>query len=236
MQSAAQAPVLVAAIELFDTEGGLLFHRLTCTAVWRSQLNAVTLAAPGSGNIRGAEMDPAENYRALARYNTWMNRRIYALCRTLPDEERKRDVGAFFKSVHGTLNHILMADHVWLIRCGRNKERYSPRTAGGDIIALRSYEQVLYDDFSEMAAQRKTTDKMIEDWTNSLTSTELAGPVQYQALQPHEHPLWWCVTHLFNHQAHHRGQLTTILMQLGHDPGITDFLPHMRGAVDLEGA
>lgn len=182
-------------------------------------------------------MDPVETYRALARYNAWMNGRIYAVCRQLSDEERKRDVGAFFKSVHGTLNHTLMGDHAWLLRCTRDVERYSPRTARGEVIGLRGYEQVLYDDFAEMAAQRETTDQMIEDWIDSLTSTKLASNVQYRGLKgSYDHPLWWCVTHLFNHQAHHRGQVTTVLMQFGRDPGITDFIEHVRGTADLPGA
>lgn len=182
-------------------------------------------------------MDPAENFRALARYNTWMNRRIYALCRNLSDEDRKRDLGAFFKSIHGTLNHLLMGDHAWLLRCTGDIERHSPRDARGDIITLRGYEQMLYEEFADMAAQREVTDQMIESWTSSLSSSELASNVQYRGLKgSYEHPLWWCLTHLFTHQAHHRGQLTTLLTQLGHDPGITDFIEHVRGTADLAGA
>ena len=180
-------------------------------------------------------MDPVENYRALARYNTWMNRRTFALCARLSDAERKRDVGAFFQSIHGTLNHLLMGDHAWLLRCTRDIERHSPRDARGEIIVMRGYDHVLYEDFAEMAAQRETTDRMIESWISSLTAVELASNVQYRGLKgSYDHPLWWCVTHLFNHQAHHRGQLTTVLMQLGHDPGITDFIEHIRGTFDRE--
>jgi uncharacterized damage-inducible protein DinB len=181
-------------------------------------------------------MDPAENYRALARYNTWMNRRIYAVCLRMSDEERTRDVGAFFKSIHGTLNHLLMGDHAWLLRCTGDVQRFSPRDGRGEIIALRGYGHVLYEDFTEMAARREIADQMIEDWTSSLTADTLGRNVQYRGLRGgYDHPLWWCATHLFNHQAHHRGQLTTVMTQLGYEPGVTDFIEQVRGTSELPG-
>jgi uncharacterized damage-inducible protein DinB len=57
-----------------------------------------------------------ETITTMARYNRWMNERLYECCSRLPDEARKRDMGAFFKSIHGTLNHLLLADRVWLGR------------------------------------------------------------------------------------------------------------------------
>lgn len=175
-------------------------------------------------------MEAADTYRAQARYNTWMNQRIYAACLELTDEERKRDLGAFFKSIHGTLDHLLMGDHAWLMRCTGNASRYAPRDAQGEVIVMRGYDHTLYEDFADMLAQREVTDRMIEDWVGSLTGADLAGNVKYRGLKgSYDHPLWWCVTHLFSHQAHHRGQVTTLLMQLGRDPGITDFIEHVRG-------
>ena len=55
----------------------------------------------------------------MARYNRWMNERLYALCAGLDDDERKRDRGAFFGSIHGTLNHLLWGDRMWLGRFTR---------------------------------------------------------------------------------------------------------------------
>ena len=63
-----------------------------------------------------ARMTSPEWLGALARYNRWMNDKLYALATTLSDEARKRDQGAFFKSIHGTFNHLLLADRVWLAR------------------------------------------------------------------------------------------------------------------------
>lgn len=157
---------------------------------------------------------------AMAAYNRWMNDRLYECCAKLTDEERKRDVGAFFKSIHGTLNHLLLADRVWM---GRFL---------GAPVAVKSLDQELYSDFDRLRAERTTTDAAITNWVSSLTDADLAGELTYTSLvnpAPRRYPLWFALTHLFNHQTHHRGQLTTLLFQRRIDPGVTDFilLPQM---------
>ena len=170
-----------------------------------------------------------ESYRRLAEYNTWMNETLYESCSQLSDEERKRDLGAFFRSIHGTLNHLLMVDHAWLLRCTQDAERYSPRDASGSAIRLASLDQILYEDFGALRSQRRVTDRLLEDWVGSLDAATLAGIIQYKSsLGPERHPLWWVLTHLFNHQTHHRGQVTTLIKQLGRDPGVTDLIRMMR--------
>ena len=176
-------------------------------------------------------MDTAAQYRALARYNTWMNERLYALCATLTDEDRKRDLGAFFHSVHGTLNHLLLADRAWLGRFTRDRTLAESGDGEGRAIALTGrLDQELYTDFELLRRERKRTDAAIETWVRGLDATRLAAPLSYRTSKgdPHEHPLWWAVTHFFNHQTHHRGQLTTLLSQLGHDPGVTDLIALLR--------
>jgi uncharacterized damage-inducible protein DinB len=166
-----------------------------------------------------------ESYRRLAEYNTWMNETLYASCAQLSDEERTRDLGAFFRSVHGTLNHILLADHAWLLRCTRDVERYSPRDRDGNVIKVTGLDQILYRDFSELRAQRVAMDSHIAAWIDSLTDAELQGDVEYAGSRGRwRHPLWWVLTHFFNHQTHHRGQVTTLVKQLGHEPGVTDLI------------
>ena len=81
-------------------------------------------------------MDLVQSYRAFAHYNTWMNERLYALSATLPDAERKRDRGAFFRSVHGTLNHLLLADRVWLGRFTRDRALAESRDPQGKVIEV----------------------------------------------------------------------------------------------------
>jgi len=167
-------------------------------------------------------MNPLDWARALAAYNRWMNERLYALCAPLSDAERKRDRGAFFRSIHGTLNHLLLGDRIWL-----------GRFIGGPYGA-RSLDQELYEDFAELSAERVRTDREVDAWVASLTPAHFAGTLHYTSLvnpAPRSYPFWVAVTHFFNHQTHHRGQLTTLLMQAGVDPGVTDliWLPELVG-------
>jgi len=161
---------------------------------------------------------------ALARYNRWMNEKLYALVAKLSDEERKRDRGAFFKSMHGTLNHLLVADRVWL---SRFKGLVAP--SGFMAPGVRSLDQELYADFDELRRERAQTDAELSAWVTGLTEERLAAPLVYQrGGQTLETPLWWSVAHVFNHQTHHRGQLTTLLSQVGSDPGVTDLFAMLR--------
>lgn len=167
-----------------------------------------------------------EQYRQLARYNTWMNEKLYAVAATIDDAERRRDLGAFFHSLHGTLNHLLFADRVWMWRFTKDPEIGQSRDHHGALIEMRALDQELYADFGELRAERAKTDRQIEQWVDGLTTERLAAPIQYHNMAgvPRGHPLWMAVTHFFNHETHHRGQVTTLLMQLGRDPGVTDFM------------
>jgi uncharacterized damage-inducible protein DinB len=159
--------------------------------------------------------------QTMAAYNRWMNDRLYECCAKLPDEERKRDAGAFFESIHGTLNHLLMGDRIWL---GRFL---------GKPFAVKSLDQELYADFARLRAERAVTDEAITDWVSSLSEEDLRGELSYVSVvnpQRVRYALWLAVAHFFNHQTHHRGQLTTLLSQRGIDPGVTDliWLPGVR--------
>jgi uncharacterized damage-inducible protein DinB len=173
------------------------------------------------------------SYQALARYNTWMNARLYALCaERLDDEQRKRDLGAFFRSIHGTFNHLLLADRIWLTRFTGDPERYASREASGAKIAFRSLAQELYADFDELRRQRERTDHDIEEFVGTLEADALEATLDYRASTGarFQSPLWWALSHVFNHQTHHRGQVTTLMHQLGVDPGVTDFVVFLRDA------
>ena len=166
-----------------------------------------------------------DSCRSLARYNRWMNEKLYAVASRLTDEERKSDRGAFFKSIHGTLNHLLLADRVWM-------GRFSDARLQGDWVGpggIRSLDQELYADFDELRRERTKVDVELESWVASLTHEELFAALRYVRKDvTYESPLWWSVAHLFNHQTHHRGQVTTLLMQAGHDPGVTDLIAMLR--------
>ena len=90
-------------------------------------------------------------YPALARYNAWMNARLYERAAELSDAERRRDAGAFFRSIHGTLNHLLLTDRAWLWRFTGDARIAESRDAAGKRIAMTGrLDQVLYADFEEL--------------------------------------------------------------------------------------
>ena len=175
-------------------------------------------------------MDQTAQFKSLAQYNTWMNRRIYKVAAELTDEERKRDLHAFFGSIHRTLNHLLLTDRVQL---GRfiGAARVQSLDADGRPIAIHSLDQELYSDFAVLRRAREKTDALIESWTNEITPEFLAGEIEYDAMSApgrYRVDAWLAVTHYFNHQTHHRGQITTLLSQLGKDPGVTDLMAMFR--------
>lgn len=165
----------------------------------------------------------ADSYVMLARYNRWMNERLYDVAALLTDEERARDMGAFFRSVHGTLDHVLFGDRIWLARFG-------VRDGGALPSSGAAYTLDLYPDLADLRRERALTDLAIDRWAKSLTDDALAATIRYsnQSGKSFEHPLSFAVQHLFNHQTHHRGQVTTLLKQLGHDPGVTDLIAMLR--------
>ena len=178
-------------------------------------------------------MSPLEQYRVLARYNRWMNRKLYALAGTLDEAARRRDLGSSFGSLHGTLNHLLLADRVWMLRLTRDTERYVSRTLADEPITISSLGQELYADFETLHRERERTDEDILEWTYALDEAALDSTLEYRSRdgEPQSHVLWWAVGQLFNHQTHHRGQATALLEQLGVDPGVTDLIAMCRAEI-----
>jgi len=168
-----------------------------------------------------------ENFRWLARYNAWFNERLYDACERLPDEERRRDRSAFFGSIHGTLNHLVWGDRVWLRRFATVGGPYPALTP--QVLALPPgavHGTLLYEDWAGLRQARRELDAAIEGWTAQMTAQDPLAPMRYANTKgvQREHPAWKAMTHFFNHQAHHRGQVTTLLMQAGVDPGVTDLI------------
>ena len=158
-------------------------------------------------------MIDAEYCQTMAAYNGWMNRNVYTAAANLPDDERRTNRGAFFGSIHSTLNHILWGDRLWLGRF--NGKAYPVGPIGVD----------LHDDFGALLDARRAMDDEIGGWAAQLDDTQLAGPLTWfsgVAKRDMTRPRWLCVMQMFNHQTHHRGQVTTLLKQAGIDPGVTD--------------
>lgn len=160
-------------------------------------------------------MTDPEQCQTFAAYNAWMNEKVYACAAQLSDDERKRDRGAFFRSIHSTLNHVLWGDRMWMGRfTGR---QYEAGKIGVD----------LYADFDHLRLARVEMDADITAWAMALRPGVLSGALTwYSGMLQREltKPLWLCVSHFFNHQTHHRGQVTTLLKQAGIDPGVTDLI------------
>ncbi|PZW38530.1 putative damage-inducible protein DinB [Humitalea rosea] len=151
----------------------------------------------------------------MATYNSEMNRRLYAAAGRLMDEERRAPRGAFFGSIHGTLNHLLWADQMWMSRFdGWDKPVQS---------IAESPEMV--GDFPTMLATRINIDGRMEAWARRVTPAALEGETLWfsgSAQRDVAKPTALVITHLFNHQTHHRGQVHALLTAAGEVTGDTD--------------
>lgn len=157
----------------------------------------------------------------MADYNVWMNDRLYSVCSSIPDDKRKLDQGAFFGSVHRTLNHIMYGDLAFLSRFT------------GDPPEVPEFGVDLYDDFEELSRERRTLDQRMLTWARHVELEWLEQELTYTSKVDgvtRTVPRWVLVTHMFNHETHHRGQLTTLLSQMGLDMGSTDipFMPRFQ--------
>jgi uncharacterized damage-inducible protein DinB len=173
---------------------------------------------------------PTDLYRVHALYNLQMKERIYAAAAKLSDEQRKRDVGAFFRSIHLTLNHLVVTDRAWLARFGCPREAWESRDSSGVSIRITGLDFELYSEFATLRRERARTDADIEQFIGRLSVDRLQMDLEYSTSKGDRwtHPLWWALGHFFNHQTHHRGQVTTMLSQLGVDPGVTDLVAIVR--------
>lgn len=153
--------------------------------------------------------------RMMAIYNSEMNRRLYTTAANLSDAERRSDRGAFWKSIHGTLAHILWGDSAWMSRFDGWERPPMPITQSAQIV----------ESFEELCSRRKKADADIEAWAARLDASWLDADLTWFSQAAGREFQWnrgRLVVHFFNHQTHHRGQVHAMLTALGHDPGDTD--------------
>ena len=165
-------------------------------------------------------MTQRDNFQQLAGYNRWANARLYGAALALPDELYRRPTGVFFKSLHGTLNHLLLTDRIWLKRL----------TGSGD--HPNRLDAVLYEDRGELTKARIAEDDRLVRVVDGYDETALAKLHSYQTTsgKPQEQVLSDMLLHLFNHQTHHRGQAHSCLSILtGAEPPPLDLLVFQRG-------
>jgi uncharacterized damage-inducible protein DinB len=158
-------------------------------------------------------------YTMLAGYNAWCNERLYNAVAKLPDADYRADRGAYFKSMHGTLNHLMVGDRIWMHRF----------TGEGPV--PDRLDQILYDDFSALRAARRAEDARISRYVSALSDAHLAGTIRFRTFvrpQNVEQDLSPALDHFFNHQTHHRGQAHGLLTAITGDAPSFDLIIYQR--------
>lgn len=155
-----------------------------------------------------------------------MNDKLYACCDQLSDEQLSQGRGAFFGSVLATLNHILVGDLIWLGRFAQNPAGVALLEGLSGLPVPSRLDQLLYEDFAALGKVRAELDKQLVSFVETLDDQQLAADIFYSNTKGEKHcqRLSYLLLHLFNHQTHHRGQVTTMLSQLDLDVGMTDLL------------
>ncbi len=151
----------------------------------------------------------------MTRYNRWQNENLYGVADRLSDDERRREHGVFFGSIHKTLSHLLWGDRVWMSRFAN-----WPKPDGGIPASVS-----LFSDWDNLKHERTTTDGALVDWSDKLDASWVAGDMTWFSGAINREvtkPTWQLVTHFFNHQTHHRGQVHAMLTQAGGKPHDTD--------------
>lgn len=169
-------------------------------------------------------MQWSDHYRRYARYNTWINQSLLDASLSLSQAEQNKDQQLFFHSLTGSWNHILVGDLLWLNRLAMIFPMIDD--AIGNWPKPTKLDQILYPDLAELAPARQQLDELIMQWCDVLRESDSEDRLQYHNSRGEiqVRPLPDILQHLFNHQTHHRGQITALLSQLGVDYGATDFI------------
>jgi len=157
-------------------------------------------------------------FTTLSHYNAWANRRLYQACETLSETEYMRERGSFFGSLHATLNHILVADRIWVARI---EGRTPPNL---------KLDQILYGDLIGLKMARVAEDEHIRIMVGGITQDRLDQPLEYRDSRGDrfETPLRLVLGHFFNQQAHHRGRAHGLLSQTEVAPPPLDLIAFVR--------
>ncbi len=145
------------------------------------------------------------HYTMFAGYNAWCNERLYAVAAQVSDADYRADRRAFFKSLHGTLNHILVGDRIWMHHF----------TGKGDLPA--GLDTILYEELAALRTARQAEDAKISRYVGALSDDDLAGTIRYRTFSNPadiEQQLAPALDHFFNHQTHHRGQAHGLLSSI----------------------
>ncbi|MCE2572368.1 DinB family protein [Motilimonas eburnea] len=171
-------------------------------------------------------MQLTAHVQQMAQYNQVMNQQVYHACASLSNEALNQDRGAFFHSILGTLNHLVVGDTLWLQRffsAGIGLQALAPIS---QLPPPRSLDAVLFTELTELARRRELLDQGLLALSREVDEASLHRTITYKNSKgvPASKNLFSLVMHLFNHQTHHRGQVSTLLTQLDLDIGVTDLV------------
>lgn len=162
----------------------------------------------------------------MAKYNATMNRQMYAAAATLPHTELVADRKAFFGSILGTLNHLLAGDTIWLKRFAAHPSSTPALAAMHEVQLPSGLAHTLGDNLQALLEQRLHRDAIISLWAQQVSAADLVAPLEYRSSKGdlYRKDFNGVIAHFFNHQTHHRGQVSTLLTQAGVDIGVTDLI------------
>ena len=158
-------------------------------------------------------------FEMMAAYNAWANRRLYAAAARLDEEDYRADLGAFFCSVHGTLNHLIVGDMIWMARFR------------GDPSADLKLDDIIYHSHEELRVARLELDEEIVLYFTALPASDLEREFTYTPItlpDPVTQSRAPAMAHFFNHQTHHRGQVHALLTRLTGEAPPLDLLYYLR--------
>jgi len=167
-----------------------------------------------------------QHFELMAKYNQLMNKQVYSAAEKLDDTQLREDRGAFFGSILGTLNHLLVGDIIWLKRFAGHPKDYQSLQYLGTYPKPSALTEILHSDFSELQKARIKLDDLISEFSLEASEEDYDFELSFNNVkgQPFKKQFGFLVQHFYNHQTHHRGQVTTLLSQLGIDVGVTDLL------------
>ena len=162
----------------------------------------------------------------FAEYNQLMNQRLFSAARELSVENVKKDCRAFFNSVFGTLNHIMVGDIVWLKRFSEHPSSQVSLSYIAHLESPQSPGSILFSDLDSLSIERERIDEIIIQWIKNLSEMDLNDCISYNNMagDPFKKQYSSLINHLFLHQIHHRGQVTVLMSQFGIDFGETDII------------
>jgi uncharacterized damage-inducible protein DinB len=158
-----------------------------------------------------------EEIRLLYEYNSWANRRTLESSAALTPEQFKKDMGSSFPSIRDTLTHIMDAEWMWL-------ERFQVRAPSTMPNSSR------FADLASLRAEWNALEAKLVSFVRGLTQADLERPIEYKTMKfgVYRNPMWQSLQHVVNHGTYHRGQVTTLLRQLGAQPNYLDLMHFYR--------